>query len=187
MEADDNVIPFPGAFRGTVPEADQQGPEAIRSWLARVMDGGLDPAGVLAAVQGAVAPDFLAGGGWGFGGLSRERPTLLKRGRERACFVVRLDLDDAHPPIWRRLRLASDLTLSQLQPGGADFHARPAFRVCGKQLAQVRAADMRMMGQQRLPCRTTADGLHVISGPAAQMQPDLVATHEPGRERRVVA
>lgn len=50
----------------------------------------------------------------GFGRYNRLRPTLLEPRPERACFVVRVDLDSAKPPIWRRLRLASDLRLSEL-------------------------------------------------------------------------
>ena len=42
------------------------------------------------------------------------RPVLLPRRETPATFVVRVDLDDAEPPIWRRVRLASDLTLAQL-------------------------------------------------------------------------
>ena len=41
-------------------------------------------------------------------------PVLLPRREDRVMFVVRIDLEDAEPPIWRRLRLASDLTLAQL-------------------------------------------------------------------------
>lgn len=33
---------------------------------------------------------------------------------DRACFVVRVDLDGAEPPIWRHLQLSSHLTLAQL-------------------------------------------------------------------------
>lgn len=41
-------------------------------------------------------------------------PVLLPRREDRVTFVVRVDLDGAEPAIWRRLRLASDLTLAQL-------------------------------------------------------------------------
>lgn len=50
------------------------------------------------------------------------------KGRKRVCFVVRLDLDNARPPIWRRLRLGSDLRLSQVHDvvqaamGWSDMH-----------------------------------------------------------------
>lgn len=50
----------------------------------------------------------------GFGWPARTQPTLLRRRKEKVTFVVRLDLDGAKPPIWRRLRLASDLSLAQL-------------------------------------------------------------------------
>lgn len=53
-----------------------------------------------------------------FGSTLREprfrRPDLLLQRDERVCYVVRIDLDGARPPIWRRLRLASDLTLDQV-------------------------------------------------------------------------
>ncbi|MBP8920512.1 MAG: plasmid pRiA4b ORF-3 family protein [Micropruina sp.] len=42
------------------------------------------------------------------------QPTLLPRRPERARFTVRIDLDGIEPPIWRRLQLASDLTLDRL-------------------------------------------------------------------------
>ena len=44
----------------------------------------------------------------------RRRPVPLPRRDGRAAFVVRVDLDEAQPAIWRRLRLASDLTLPQV-------------------------------------------------------------------------
>lgn len=60
---------------------------------------------------GAGVPDF-------FGSFdayaARPRPRLLRRRKERVTYVVRVDLDDAKPPIWRRLRLASDLSLAEL-------------------------------------------------------------------------
>ena len=42
------------------------------------------------------------------------RPRLFPRRACRVAYVVRIDLVGARPPIWRRLRLASDLTLEQL-------------------------------------------------------------------------
>lgn len=61
----------------------------------------------------------LGGGGMadvfgGFGLTARPQPRLLPHRKEKATYVVRLDLDDAKPPIWRRLRLASDMSLAQL-------------------------------------------------------------------------
>lgn len=43
-----------------------------------------------------------------------EQPKLLPQRPERVRFTIRVDLDDASPPVWRRLQLASDLRLSQL-------------------------------------------------------------------------
>ena len=46
------------------------------------------------------------------GEINKRLPVM--KGRKRVCLVVRLDLDNARPPIWRRLRLGSDLRLSQV-------------------------------------------------------------------------
>ena len=54
---------------------------------------------------------FFAGAGHPFAPPTQK---LLRKRPTRAALIVRLDLDDARPPIWRRLRLASDLPLSQL-------------------------------------------------------------------------
>lgn len=56
------------------------------------------------------------------------RPELLEPPAEPVAFVVRLDLDGAKPPVWRRLRLAGELTLDrvheviQLAMGWTDTH-----------------------------------------------------------------
>lgn len=95
---DDNVIPFPGA--------NTQGGAFGLS------------AAVLAALLDALDVDDFA----------PETPKLLRKRSKRAAYVVRLDLDDVKPPIWRRLRLASDLTLDevhdiiQLAMGWQDCH-----------------------------------------------------------------
>lgn len=56
--------------------------------------------------------------GGGFGGYdfngARPQSKLLPQRKSRAAYVVRVDLDDARPPIWRRLRLASDMNLAHL-------------------------------------------------------------------------
>lgn len=44
----------------------------------------------------------------------RPQPELLSRRASRAAYVVRVDLNGAEPPIWRRLRLASDMSLPRL-------------------------------------------------------------------------
>lgn len=65
------------------------------------------------------------------GGLSPwpgREPQLSPPHDTRRAFVVRLDLDQAKPPIWRRLRLASDMPLERLHDviqvtmGWADAH-----------------------------------------------------------------
>ncbi len=50
----------------------------------------------------------------GFDPFARDQPTLLPRRPERVRFTVHIDLDDALPPIWRKLQLAGDLRLNQL-------------------------------------------------------------------------
>jgi len=46
--------------------------------------------------------------------VSLRRPALLPRRETPAIYIVRIDLDGSEPPIWRRARLASNLTLAQL-------------------------------------------------------------------------
>ncbi len=81
----DNVIPFP-LSQGASSGADVHD---MRQWLASI-------------------------GGFGDELFAREVPQLLRKRSKKAAYVVRIDLDNARPPIWRRLRLASDLTLGQM-------------------------------------------------------------------------
>lgn len=104
MSNDDNVIPFPGA---PVPPSPEQNREIADRLIA---DAG-GPHAALAALHQMLGPLGLAAGTAGHG---RRQPTLLPRRAQRDCYVVRIDLDEARPPIWRRLRLASDLTLPQV-------------------------------------------------------------------------
>lgn len=114
---DDNVIPFPHGRRAP-------GPDDIRELAASLIEeaGGANAA-LSALQQWLAASDFLQDAG-----PSRPRPTLLPRRPQRVAYTVRVDLDDAHPPIWRRLRLASDVNLEQLHPllqvamGWSDSH-----------------------------------------------------------------
>ena len=116
----DNVIPFPGG-KGAPPA-----PFYPRADAALLGD---DTASLIAQW---VAAHGMSGGGRGFfpalGESLRTRPRLLEARPDRAAFVLRLDLDHAKPPIWRRLRLASDLTLSevhgiiQVAMGWSDSH-----------------------------------------------------------------
>lgn len=116
--SNDNVIPFPG---GAKPASRDE----IRQLANQFMDDAGGPHAALTLLQQ-----------W-MGGLAqahvdettgRRQPVLLPRRAERVRFTVRLDLDNVKPPIWRRLRLASDLTLSQLHEivqvamGWADSH-----------------------------------------------------------------
>jgi hypothetical protein len=95
-DSDPNVIPFPQ--RGDARDVAEE--------LATRLREGLDPAAVLAQIL-----DLGAGRGM----LPRPRPPVLPPApRSARRYRVRVDLDDARPPIWRRLELASDLTLAEL-------------------------------------------------------------------------
>lgn len=125
MNAEGNVIPFPGGSGKQTGEHPVGQPQ-VADLVARVVVGDVSAIELLAAMREAMAADFAGVGGEpDFGRL---RPALLRKRSQRACFVVRLDLDDAHPPIWRRLRLASDLRLSQVHDivqtamGWSDMH-----------------------------------------------------------------
>lgn len=126
MPDDENVIPFPGRSGNRPAEPDAASQASIDHILSRVRSGEVSAIELLEAVRGAMG-GFQGVGtdGYGFG---RVRPVLLKKGRKRVCFVVRLDLDNARPPIWRRLRLASDLPLNQVHDviqaamGWSDMH-----------------------------------------------------------------
>lgn len=99
---DDNVIPFPGDRRG-LSEDD----------LREVARDLIDKMGSPQEAMAALMATFGVPGPFDFD-RARRRPTLFPRRSERVAFVVRVDLDECKPPIWRRLRLASDLTLSQV-------------------------------------------------------------------------
>lgn len=64
---------------------------------------------------GGVRPPKGRADPWAFGlDFASKPPKLLRKRDARAAFVVRIDLDGAQPPVWRQLRLASDLPLDQL-------------------------------------------------------------------------
>ncbi len=94
MVRGDNVIDFPGPER-------KRGPK-------RRLNGPAQPPTDLADVRG-LAPGL----GWPWD-EQLVQPELFARRDQRAGYVVRLELDDTHPPIWRRLLLASDLSLPDL-------------------------------------------------------------------------
>ena len=96
---DDNVIPFPGAG----PSADD-----VRAWAKDLIDQLGSPQAAISALSGFGGLDS------GYARFGRRPPVLLPRRPERAAYVVRVDLDHSKPVIWRRLRLASDLTLPQV-------------------------------------------------------------------------
>ncbi len=102
MVVDDNVIPFPG-------------PPGRSGRNAGEFDAADQAAAVAAMIrQWALANDLGAGPSAEWGGPVWIRPQLLRRRSARVAYVVRVDLDGAKPPIWRRLRLASDLGLPEL-------------------------------------------------------------------------
>ena len=126
MPDDENVIPFPGRSRNRPAEPDAAAQASVEDVLGRVRRGEISAIELLEAVRGAMGGlQGVDTDGYGFG---RVRPVLLKKRRERVCFVIRLDLDNARPPIWRRLRVASDLPLSQVHGviqaamGWSDMH-----------------------------------------------------------------
>lgn len=112
MPNEDNVVPFP-ARSGKPAKADAGAPMGVDDILARVMAGEIGAIELLPALREAMGFSF-GGVDGDHPGFGRVRPVLIKPGSKRVCFVVRLDLDNARPPIWRRLRLASNLRLSQV-------------------------------------------------------------------------
>jgi len=123
---DENVILFPGRSSNRPAEPDAAAQASVDDILGRVRSGEISAIDLLEAVRGAMGGfRGVDTDGHGFG---RVRPVLLMKGRKRVCFVVRLDLDNARPPIWRRLRLGSDLRLSQVHDvvqaamGWSDMH-----------------------------------------------------------------
>jgi len=95
---------------------------ALAEWLTLGMSTPIDPTR-LADFMTAATPDeqralldALLGGTVSsmFEPLSTPEPTLRPTPAEVRGFRVRLDLRDTKPPVWRRLELAGDLTLSRL-------------------------------------------------------------------------
>ena len=117
MQDDDNVVPFSKTFGRSGKSNPQAGADAASEasaadLIARVMSGDVSAMELFTAMRSAMGPGLSdIGPDPDFG---RVRPALLAPRSERVCYVVRLDLDDARPPIWRRLRIASDLRLNQV-------------------------------------------------------------------------
>lgn len=115
MTKHDNVIPFPGGH-------ERDGIDA-RGLAEHLMDQLGGPHAAFAAIQ-----QWMADSAGAFLPPTRPIPELLQRRAERAGYVVRVDLDGTRPPVWRRLRLASDLPLSrvhdvlQVTMGWTDSH-----------------------------------------------------------------
>lgn len=70
--------------------------------------------------------DMLGGGG--VQDQFSRSPVLLARKPQRHAYIVRVDLKDVKPPIWRRLRVSSEMSLASLHPvlqaamGWSDYH-----------------------------------------------------------------
>lgn len=102
------------------PDEDDLDPDVLHSLVEQ---GLLGPFG-----EGGPAP---FGSGFPFGGgfpPHFSEPTLLPRNSAHLRYVVRVDLDEATPPVWRRLALSSRLTLDQVHRvlqvamGWEDYH-----------------------------------------------------------------
>ncbi len=105
--AGDNVIPFPGGSRsgdeGAVADPD---PRVEAERLAReLLAQGHDPATLVQQLLATGQPSMPP---------LRRQATLGERRDEPVRYRVRVDLDHAKPPVWRRLELASDLTLADV-------------------------------------------------------------------------
>ena len=91
MTEHDNVIPFPSHRR--------QGPSSSAP------SSRASPAELLELIGSVSA---LSGLG------EQPEPRLLARRACPATYTLRIDLDDASPPIWRRIEIASDITLDRV-------------------------------------------------------------------------
>lgn len=129
----DNVVPFPDQTSSFTAAQMQE--------LTRQL---IDEPGGPHAALAAIAQFMQQHGGFS-SGWTRRQPVLLPRRSEPVYFVVRVELNNTHPPIWRRLRVASDLMLSQVHeilqiamgwtdshlhhfemgPGARDLHLQP--------------------------------------------------------------
>ena len=89
----------------------------IQAWVDELI-AGRDPAEIRDLLQGLLAAAPRAGGLTGEPGPSgRQAPAPQRRPRRLGAAVtyrIRIDLKDTRPPLWRRLELASDLSLDEL-------------------------------------------------------------------------
>lgn len=118
---DDNVIQLrPGgrkALRQPGPDQQADPSAAILEAVEGLMRQGISPGDVVLELLGRghdLAIDALGGSVAFDAVLGTQQPVLLPRRAQPVTFRLRVDIDDAKPPIWRRLDLPSDLTLDQL-------------------------------------------------------------------------
>lgn len=100
MGPGDNGIPLPGG-----PPRD-----LARAMVGELLSQGHSPQAVISALMGAASdrmPSMLP---------ARRQPTPAAPPGTARTYRVRVDLDGAKTPIWRRLELRSDLRLDQLHP-----------------------------------------------------------------------
>jgi hypothetical protein len=112
---DNNVIPFPGRLEPG-PEPPPGPPTKDTAALARelvdaMLAEGRTPREILDSLMGAVP-------GAALGSTDRPKPGPQPQPfdvpDEASTYTLRLDLDGAKPPIWRRIEVASDLTLDRV-------------------------------------------------------------------------
>ena len=99
------------ANRNNRPASQQSGTPDVQALMRQLLDS-VDNSYRRPAVGGSAGVSL--GGISGLYRYADPRPKLLRKRRTRARYVVRVDLDGARPPIWRRLALASDMTLDAL-------------------------------------------------------------------------
>ena len=135
MQDSDNVIPFPGASGQPAKSGRPKSPPAgvgagneasAADLIARVLSGDVSAIELLAVLRNAMGSG-LRGTGPDPGSVESV-PPCWRRDPSGSVTCMRLDLDHAGPPIWRRLRIASDLRLNQMHDviqsamGWTDMH-----------------------------------------------------------------
>lgn len=105
-EPEDNVIPLSERRKGAATGADVQA--AANRIADQLLGSGLDPRDIVSALTRVGIVD-LSGDPF-----ARRLPEPRPAPAEVSTYRIRVDLDHVQPPIWRRLEIASDVTLEQL-------------------------------------------------------------------------